>query len=125
MAFPPPVMFARFLNVISRPRSKANHRVFRSRRGAACSPNTDRLHRQRKSTPIAPICSRTSVKIFDDRRGCRYAHCPLAFIRRQEIVHSRRSVYQRGGDRKTQDSHFNHKPGRGGLFGREETSPSV
>src|SRR5580658_5919965 len=65
MAFPPPVMFARFLNVISRPRSKANHRVFHSKRDAACSPNTDRLHRQRKSTPIAPICSRTSVNIFD------------------------------------------------------------
>src|SRR6266568_1750530 len=89
MAFPPPVMFARFLNVISRPRSKANHRVFRSKRDAACSPNTDRLHRQRKSTPIAPICSRISVNIFDDCWRCRYPHGPLAFIRRQETVRCR------------------------------------
>ena len=79
-----PVMFARFLNVISRLRSKANHRVFRSKPDAACSPNTDRLHRQRKSTPIAPICSSISVNIIDDCWRCRYPHRPLAFIRRQE-----------------------------------------
>src|SRR5579863_9025965 len=71
MAFLPPVMFARSLNVISRPRSKANRRVLPSKRGAACSPNTGRLHRQKKSTPTAPICSRTSVNIFDDRGRCR------------------------------------------------------
>jgi hypothetical protein len=40
------------------------------------------LHRQRKSTPIAPICSRTSVSFFDDCWRCRYSHRPLAFIRR-------------------------------------------
>ena len=51
----PKVMFAKSLNVISRPRSKANHRVPRSKRDAACSPSTDRLPRSRKSTPIAPI----------------------------------------------------------------------
>ncbi len=53
---PPAVMFARCLNVISRPRSKANHRALPSKLGAACSLSTDRLHRQKKSTPTAPIC---------------------------------------------------------------------
>ena len=119
----PRVMFARFLNVISRPRSNTNHRVLRSKRDAACSPNTDRLHRQRKSTLTAPICSRTSVNILMIA-GVAYPHRPLAFIRRQETVGCRRSLYQRRGDRKTQDCHFDHKPSRGGLFDEKNRLPS-
>jgi predicted nucleic acid-binding protein len=46
------------------------------------------------------------VNVFDDCRRCRYPHGPLAFIRRQETVRRRRSLYQRSGDRQTQDCHF-------------------
>src|SRR5208337_3344858 len=125
MAFPPPVMFVRSLNVTLRPHSKPNRRVFRSRRGGACSPNTDRLHLPRKSTPTAPICCETLAKTFDDRCRGRYPYGPLAFIRRRQTVRCRRSFYQRSGDRKTQDCHFDHKLGRGGLFDRKEPSAAL
>ena len=59
---------------------ETKRRMSRSRPGVACSPNTGRHPRLRKSTPIAPTCSATSAKHFDDRCHCRYPYGPLAFI---------------------------------------------
>ena len=64
----------------SRLHSKRNRRMSRSKPGAACLPNTDRLHPLKRSTPTEPICSAILATSFDDRRGCQYAYGSLILL---------------------------------------------
>jgi hypothetical protein len=88
MAFRSHSICVRFLNVTSRPHANLNHRVFRSKRGEAYSPNTGKRRLPRKLRPTAPICSGISAKTRNDcwRRG--YSDGPLAFIRRARYSES-------------------------------------